>query len=140
MGILIRFGLLGSEDDLTMAKHLEEPGVAGEFSLWAGLLLPVVAWSIYLEALYLLSGYGCQHGNFAANHVAAVLALGTSLFGGAVSFKNLKGAGVQWPDQQPEPLIRSRFMAVLGILTSALLSVLIFAQWLPTLLGVPCDK
>jgi hypothetical protein len=31
-------------------------------------------------------------------------------------------------------------MAILGMLTAALFTPLIFAQWRPTLLGVPCDK
>jgi hypothetical protein len=113
---------------------------AGEFSLWVGVLLPLVASAIYLEALYLLSEYGCKSGNFTANHIAAASTLVLSILGGLISYGNLKRVGLHWPDQQPDPATRSRFMAVLGILISALLSLLVFAQWLPTLLGVPCGK
>jgi len=31
-------------------------------------------------------------------------------------------------------------MSALGLLTGTLFSILIFAQWLPTILGVPCGK
>ena len=35
---------------------------------------------------------------------------------------------------------RRRFMAMVGVMSGALFTLVIFAQWLPTLLGVPCDK
>jgi hypothetical protein len=123
-----------------MAELKQEPlNARGEFFLWLGFLLPVAAWSIFLEALYLLTERACHGGSLLPNHIAAIIALVTALLGGAISFR-LQHAGWRWPDQQPDPLTRRRFIAVLGLLNAALFSILIFAQWLPTLLGVPCDK
>jgi hypothetical protein len=63
-----------------------------------------------------------------------------SLVGGFVAWNNWQKAGATWPDTSGNSLSRSRFLAALGILSSMLFSALIFAQWLPTILGVPCGK
>jgi hypothetical protein len=123
-----------------MKEEKETSETRRDLWLWIGLLLPMAAAAIFLETLYLLSEYGCQNGFFFTNHIASALALFTSLLGGAISFRNWRHAGSAWPDQHADPADRSRFMAVLGILLSALLSTLIFAQWLPTFMGVPCGE
>jgi hypothetical protein len=112
----------------------------GQFWLWLGFLLPPIAWAVQLQTVYLLSEYGCGSGNFLPNHIASAGALILSVCGGLVSWRNWMKAGGEWKSEKAEPLARSRFMAILGVLSGALFTLIIFAQWLPTLLGVPCDK
>ncbi|HEY8562458.1 MAG TPA: hypothetical protein VIL74_18920 [Pyrinomonadaceae bacterium] len=112
----------------------------GQFWLWLGLLLPPGAWAVQLQTVYLTSEYGCKHADFMPNHLASVFALLLSVVGGVVSWRSWLETGKKWDAQKADPIDRSRFMAILGMLTSALFTLLIFAQWLPTLLGVPCDK
>lgn len=112
----------------------------GQFRLWLGLMLPPAAWLIQLQTVYLASEYGCKYADFMPNHLASAFALLVSIIGGAVSWRNWLESGKGWNAQKADPTDRSRFMAILGMLTAALFTLLIFAQWLPTLLGVPCDK
>jgi len=118
--------------------ELETPH--SELLQWVGFLLPPLAWSAGLETLYLFSDHGCDTLNFLPNHIVSAVALILSLVGGAVAWSNWKRSGSEWPGDASGPIPRSRFMAALGLLTSALFSTLIIAQWLPTALGVPCGK
>lgn len=111
-----------------------------EWLLWIGLLLPPVAWAVQMEALYLTSDYGCAMMNFLWNHVAAASGLVLSLIGLAVSWSEWGRLGRASDDEGGTPVSRKRFMTVLGLLTGVLFSVLIAAQWLPTIMGVPCGK
>ena len=110
------------------------------FRLWIGMLLPPVAWAIQLQSLYLTSEYGCHTSDFMWNHVVVVAALALSLLGGAIAWREWLKSGASVDAESADRVSRSRFMALLGILTASLFTVLIFAQWLPTLMGVPCDK
>jgi hypothetical protein len=112
----------------------------GEGMLWLGFLLPPVVWSVQLEAVYLLSGYGCSTGDFNPIHLISIIALALSITGGLISFRNWRVAGGSWKSAEAGSLSRSRFLAILGMLNGTLLTLVIFAQWLPTLTGVPCDK
>ena len=112
----------------------------GQLWLWLGLLLPPAAWAIQLQTVYLTSEYGCKYMDFMPNHLASVFTLLLSIIGGVIAWRNWIEAGKTWEAKEANPIDRSRFMAILGMLTSALFTLLIFAQWLPTLLGVPCDK
>ena len=110
------------------------------FWLWIGMLLPPIAWAVQLQTLSLTSEYGCASSNFLWNHVASFAALLLSLFGGFTALREWRAAGASTEDESGKPISRRRFMAMVGILTGALFSAIIFAQWLPTALGVPCSK
>jgi hypothetical protein len=107
---------------------------------WIGFLLPPVAWAIQLQTLYLTSEYGCFTPNFIWNHVVCATALLLSIAGGLLAWQNWTLVGANLEDESSAPETRKRFMSILGMLTSALFTALIFAQWLPTLVGVPCEK
>jgi ABC-type uncharacterized transport system YnjBCD permease subunit len=119
-------------------KQNEAPGRM--FWLWVGMLLPPTAWAAQLQALYLTSEFGCFTSDFFWNHVVSVVALVLSIFGGFTAWREWKSAGSNTEDEGGNPLSRKRFMSMIGILTGSLFTAVIFAQWLPTLLGVPCDK
>jgi len=141
MGITLSFSFLGAENSMSDGRRdqeLEKP--ESELLLWVGFLLPPLAWSISLETLYLFSDYGCTYASFLPNHVVSVAFLVVSLIGLAVAWSNWQKSGATWPDDSSGSIPRSRFMSALGLLTGTLFSILIFAQWLPTILGVPCGK
>jgi hypothetical protein len=115
-----------------------DTGIA--FRLWVGMLLPPAAWAVQLQSLYMTSEFGCRSSNFTLNHVVVVAALALSLLGGAIAWREWLASGANEEAEGGDRLSRRRFMSMLGILTAALFTVLIFAQWLPTLMGVPCDK
>ena len=110
--------------------------VGAAFRLWIGMLLPPAAWLAQLQALYLSSEFGCATSNFTRNHIVVVIALIVSVIGWGLAWR-------EWTksrDANTDRGTRVRFMALIGVLTGALFSLLILAQWIPTLMGVPCDK
>jgi hypothetical protein len=111
-----------------------------QFGLWLGFLLPPGSWAIQLQTVYLTSEAGCLSGDFTANHLVSIFAILFSIVGGAISWRNWLEAGKGWQSEKGSATDRSRFLSILGMLNAGLFALLIFAQWLPTLLGVPCDK
>ena len=110
--------------------------VGATFRLWMGMLLPPAAALTLLQALYLTSEYGCTTSDFTRNHIVVVAAFVVSLIGWALAWR-------EWTksrDADTAQGMRHRFMALIGVMAGALFSLLILAQWLPTLMGVPCDK
>ena len=126
------------ERNTEAAPNKLAPWVA--FRLWIGMLLPAIAWSVSLEVIYLSSEYGCASSNFTFNHVAVVIAFAASLLGGVVAWREWTASGSGYDEDGGDQNSRRRFMALLGILGSALFSIAILAQWMPTLMGVPCGK
>ena len=123
--------------------HAKDVGESAErgLPLWIGMLLPPVAWAVQVQALWLTSEYACNTANFLWNHVVSVVALVVSAAGGLVAYIERKKLGPKGSSEtNDDPVMRRRFMAMIGILTGALFTMVIFAQWLPTLLGVPCSK
>lgn len=112
----------------------------GEFWLWLGLLLPTVIWAIQLQTNYLLIENACATGNYLPIHITSIVALILSFVGGVISWRSWMKTDGEWQSDTAGIVSRSRFMAILGVLTGSLFTLLIFAQWLPTLFGVPCDK
>jgi hypothetical protein len=123
----------------TEAKH-EFSEKSGQFRLWLGFLLPPVVWAIQLQTVYLLIESGCLTGNFLSIHIVSVITLILSLVGGLISLQDWIKTGGEWKSEKSDSESRSRFMSILGMLMSGLFTLLIFAQWLPALMGVPCEK
>ena len=111
-----------------------------QFWLWVGLLLPPIVWSVQLQTIYLLNENGCLTGNFLPVHITSFASLILSIVGGLIAWYCWTETDAEWKSEQGGTIPRSRFMAILGMMTSALFTLVIFAQWLPTALGVPCDK
>ena len=115
-----------------------EPGTA--FRLWIGMLLPPVAWAIQLQAMWLTSEYGCFTSDFMWNHVVSITGLVVSAIGMLIAYLEYRKWEQVGDNARFEAGSRPRFMAMVGVMSGALFTLVIFAQWLPTLLGVPCDK
>ena len=144
MGADVSVGLSDTETYLDMAETIEaEPkkidaGVA--FRLWIGMLLPPAAWVVQLQTLWLTSEYGCKTSDFFWNHVVSIIALAVSIVGGLVAVREWRSAGAGTNDDDATRKSRRLFMAMIGIMTGSLFTIVIFALWLPTLMGVPCEK
>jgi hypothetical protein len=113
---------------------------ARAFRLWIGMLLPPIAWIAQLQTLWLTSEYGCFTSDFLWNHVVSIVALIISAIGGYIAYLEYREWSAIGSNEKFDVRSRRRFMAMVGVMTGALFTTIIFAQWLPTLLGVPCDK
>ncbi|HET8657187.1 MAG TPA: hypothetical protein VFL93_16795 [Longimicrobiaceae bacterium] len=118
---------------------------AGEFrterveaALWFAVLAGPTAWILGMLANYSLVRVACAKHSMLSLHLVSLGALLLALGGGAVAWREWRRAGSEWPGEGSGPLVRSRFMAVIGVLASAFFTLVIVAQWIAQLFLNPC--
>jgi hypothetical protein len=107
-------------------------------ALCYGLLGPPLAMLTNLLATYALTPRACTEGSLLL-HLISLAMLIVSAAGGAFAWRTWQLTGSSWPDETGGTVGRSRFMAVLGMLTSVFFSVIIAWQWMPHLFLSPCQ-
>jgi hypothetical protein len=123
------------------AAHFEKDrNTRGNFWRWTGILLPPIAWAIQLQAVYLTSEKACGDLNFTWNHLISAIAVASAIIGGAIAWGYWPAGDYEATKEKGKPEVRKRFMGILGVALSIFFAVVIFAQWLPTIVGVPCGK
>jgi hypothetical protein len=113
---------------------------AAPAALWAGVLAGPLATLTQLQANYALVLWACGAGREWALHVVALLALLVTVAAGLLSWRNWRRAGGGWEDDGAGIVPRSRFMAAVGILISALIVLVVVAQWIPIFVYGPCER
>jgi hypothetical protein len=113
---------------------------AGEIrNLWIGILVPPIAFLIDLEVAYALVPTACSTRNRLLIHLVHLACLLLVLFAWGTAWRCWKAAGASWPAEEGGPLGRSRLLAGLGVLMSALFALVILAMWLPSFILDPCQ-
>jgi hypothetical protein len=118
----------------------KEPRSGAGLMLWIGFILPPLAWAMEMEAMWLTTEWGCDKSEFKWNHVVAIIALLISIAGVLIAWTQSKAT----PDTPESTTIEKPgtrdFMSIVATVLGILFTMLIFAQYLPTLMGVPCSK
>jgi hypothetical protein len=96
---------------------------AGRYWGWAALLGTPLLALLNLSAGYALVTPACAHQQTVALHALAAVCLAVSAY---VTFRSAREAG-------------ESFVALVGALGGALLSLVIVAQWVPVWMLSPCD-
>ena len=107
--------------------------------LWAGLLLPPLAFLINLAVGYAFVTRSCDRGDQLLIHLTHLACLLLSLGGAWAAWRAWQAEGAEWPGQGGGAVGRTRFMAGLGLLTGAMFILVIVAQWIPGFLLSPCQ-
>jgi hypothetical protein len=105
--------------------------------LWAGVLLPPVAWAAHLTAAYPMSAALCSPSWLWVFYAASLVALSVSVGGGLVAWRVRREAEGE-PETAPSSRARGRFMALGGVLLSGMFSLAILAQAIPLFVLEPC--
>jgi hypothetical protein len=113
------------------------PGVV---QLWVGLLAGPLAALIQLEVNYALVPWVCNSKQTWTLHLVSLIALMVATAAGTLAFVNSLWLCVRFDDDGAGSIPRSRLMAAVGVLMSALTSLVIIAQWLPVFLYGPCQR
>jgi hypothetical protein len=100
------------------------PGSSG--LLWFGLLAPPLLMLLNLQLSYMMTPWACRTGNRGPMIVVTVCILLVDLLAGAGAALRLRR---DWLDDTV--VSRPGFMAMLGVLGSALFAAVLIAQWLP---------
>ncbi|HEV7859215.1 MAG TPA: hypothetical protein VGO91_11405 [Pyrinomonadaceae bacterium] len=113
---------------------------AGLLALWVGLLCGPLAWLLQLQVGYTLVPWACAHDvNAISLHLVTVVALLLTSLGGFISWRNWQRTGKKERDDEGEAVSRSRFMALLGLFTSAMFFLTILVQGIPSFILHPCQ-
>ena len=103
------------------------------------ILIPAIAWALQMQASYMLVQPACMSGRNVSLHVVTVGALLVTAAAGLVAWRKWQATGRREPDEAAGPRPRSRFMAVLGLLTSAMFFLTILAQGIASFVLHPCQ-
>lgn len=117
-------------------EHYRKP--AGMLALWAAVLAAPLAWMLGLNAGYALVLVACAGGSMLPLHLVSFVTLLLALGGGWVAMREWRRTAAEGQLEAAGTLPRSRFMAALGLLTSALFGLAIVAQWAANLFLHPC--
>ncbi len=120
------------------AEHDTAPG-PGPLALWTGILGPPIVWYADLTASYPLVHPACHSGSMLSLHVVTVLALLLVAGSGLTAWTCLRSVPADASTQGGWPVDRSRFMALVGLGSSALFFLAVIAQAIPRWVLGPCQ-
>jgi TRAP-type C4-dicarboxylate transport system permease small subunit len=132
---------------MSEVKHKRKAKAEGEFSqtrgilwLWAGLLTAPLAFLLHLQINYMLVTQLCQSEHKIILHLVTLAFLLMAASGGFIAWRNWESAGRKWPADVGSVTERSRFMAIVGLLISALVVLALIAQLIPQFIYDPCHR
>jgi hypothetical protein len=109
-------------------------------TLWFSMLGAPVIWLVFLQTAYLVVLSACSSGDRTRLHICAAVFLGLIILTGVISLAQWNKSGRKWPSQETGGASgRRQTMAMIGILQSALFSMLIMTSWAAILILDPCQ-
>jgi hypothetical protein len=109
-------------------------------ALWAGFALGPVAWAVHLQSVYAASQQACEGDLKSASlHLISGACLAAAIIGAVLSAWLWGHGQFIVPSQFDEGyMARRRFMSVEGLMSGALFSLVIIAQWIALFYLSPC--
>jgi hypothetical protein len=106
---------------------------------WVGMFLAPAAFAVHLEVTYNLVPWACVRGGDIWIHVVDVLALVLAIIGTMVAWRTWLSAGREVPGESGGSLPRTRFLGAAGLGFSAMISLVLFGQWVAAFFISPCQ-
>ncbi|HMJ06270.1 MAG TPA: hypothetical protein VK474_08440 [Chthoniobacterales bacterium] len=126
-------GYVGSE------SHIEGSSARENLSLWIGVLGSAVVWFVQMQTNYTLVSWVCATKHNWVLYAISLVFLILSTVPGALAWRGWKKAAADGrSERESTGAGRHRFMALLGIMASALFFLLILTQALPHFFIDPC--
>jgi hypothetical protein len=126
-------GLIGSESETEGTSPREN------FQLWIGVLGSALIWAIQLQTSYAMVPWACSSGHRWMLPVVSVVFLVASAAPGLIAFSIWRKTSVAGrTERESRGDGRRRFMAMLGMMDSAIFFLLILAQGVPVFFIHPC--
>jgi hypothetical protein len=111
----------------------------GSIAVWAGFIGAPLLWGVHLQLGYMLVPWLCTTQKYWVAHLVTVLFL---IAGGVciwLCWREWRRVGGGMPSSHEPPIDgRTRFAALVGMWSSALFTMVIFAGHLPTFFLSPC--
>jgi len=100
-------------------------------ALWAGILAGPIAFAFVLTIKYAAAQWACMQSHRGVLESVNIAGLVVTLLGGAIAWRSLARTPASAPTDGDDPIGIARFMALLGIATSALFVVVHIANDVP---------
>lgn len=122
-------------DEIDDIRQVEPPGRNEILRLWAGFLLPPLAWLLDLQVNYALAGWVCDTGRSWVLDVVTVVALFICVAGGALSWMSRRFIDEHAGAPERE---RTRLFVIAGIANALFFGLVIIATAIPNVILRSC--
>lgn len=110
----------------------------GLLALWGGVLIAPSAYFLQLCVAYGMVNWVCRSGYSFVITLITLISLALCVFGAYLAWICWKQVGTEYSEDKGDAVNRSRFMAVGGLILSALFFVSILAQEIPNWIVGAC--
>ena len=117
----------------------EEQQATTPKALWMLIVLAPIIVAIHHETNFVLVRQACSAQRNLALYLVTLVSIVLTILTALVAFRIWRRAGGVWPSEATDLATRVRFVAVLGILSSVMSFLVIFAQGIATVLFDPCQ-
>jgi vacuolar-type H+-ATPase subunit I/STV1 len=108
-------------------------------ALWLLVVLGPIICAIEMQINFVLVRQACSAQRNIALYAVIIVAIALTLATAFFAYVIWKQVGTTWPTEDVDPATRIRFIAVLGILSSAMSLLVIVAQGIATIQFNPCQ-
>ena len=114
----------------------EEHGLAAQ---WVGLLLAPAAFFLHLQFAYAVVPWACRHRDDFWIHASGIASVALGAIGTLVAWRVWRREGGSAPGEGHGIPPRARFLAVTGLGTSAVITLILAAQWVAAFVVSSCE-
>jgi uncharacterized membrane protein YidH (DUF202 family) len=107
---------------------------------WLLVVLGPAILAVEMQINFVLVRQACSAQRNVGLYAVIIVAIALTLATAFVAYALWLQAGRTWPTEAPDPATRIRFIAVLGILMSAMSLLVIVAQGIATIQFDPCQR
>jgi hypothetical protein len=108
--------------------------------LWPAIFVLPLVFLALLTAAYALVPWACETQQHLPLHAISAVSLAVGLGGVFLAWRDWRAAGVEPPDDGGDKIVETRFLAVMGLMLSALVSLTIAALWFTHFMVPPCVR
>src|SRR4051794_2370930 len=106
--------------------------------LWTGILAGPIAWALDLTGSYAIVQWTCGSQHTSVLHLITLAALVITAAGAAASWRAFQQGSADAEQDGPRPGDRARFMAILGLVISAMFALTMIGNAIPRLMLDAC--
>ncbi|MEA2734366.1 MAG: cytochrome c oxidase subunit [Humisphaera sp.] len=111
----------------------------GSIPVWAGFIAAPIVWGLHLQLGYMLVPWLCTTQRYWAVHLVTIVCLAISGWCTWLCWREWRHVGGGNPSSAEPPIEgRARFVAVVGLMSAALFTLLIAAGHIPIFFFSPC--
>jgi len=133
-------GRIEGEGYIDSESHIEGSDARENAALWVAVLGSAIIWFVQMQTSYSLLNWACSSQRNWPLHVVSALFLVLAAVPGFVGWKAWRANAGSETERKSRGAGRRRFMAMLGMMLTAIFLLLIFAQAIPSFFFDPCLK